>query len=83
MKLVDLSGVCKARDHQNLGAVLGLLRAVGAICDCCSRPSDDINKRSEHGAQEMDDETDETLVCNRRKFVRSKHFKYYQIHTYF
>ena len=35
MKLVDLSGVCKARDHQNLGAVFGLLRAVAAFCDCC------------------------------------------------
>ena len=31
MKLVDLSGVCKARDHQNLGAVFGLLQVVAAF----------------------------------------------------
>ena len=83
MKLVDLSGVCKARDHQNLGAVFGLLRAVAAFLWLLLPTRWWHQQKKRHGPQEMDDETDETPVCNRRNSVRSEHFKNYQIHTYF
>ena len=86
MKLVDLSGVCKARDHQNLGAVFGLLRAVAAFLWLLLPTRWWYQQKKRHGPQEMDDETetdDETPVCNRRNSVRSEHFKDYQIHTYF
>ena len=43
IKLMYLNGVCKARDHQNLGAVFHLIRAAATFCGCCSPASDDIN----------------------------------------
>ena len=75
MKLVGLSGVCKARDHQNLGAVFHLLRAVATFCDCCSPASSNENKRTEDGAGNGRTKRSPSSVCNRRKSVRSKHFK--------
>ena len=82
MKLVDLSGVCKARDHQNLGAVFGLLRAVAAFCDCCFSASGwkcNTNEtrtwRSTGNDETPHQRSPPPVLCNRRKSVRSKHFK--------